>query len=411
MKVFIGLNNIASVFSDMKNGFADLGVETFIVSRYLPSSVIIHDFADFNTAKVKNKFPIFRPGFIHYRLRNIWLKLVDAYILRRAVKECDVFVFISSSFNDDFMDLEYLKKKGKKVVMVFVGDDVRWFFGMEQEFNKYGLDPIEYDLEELKTQTALTERLTRIRNSEKYADFIFSRLDQAQLQLRPYYRWNMMVNAEQITENRTQRRTRPVVVHAPSDRSVKGTKFVLKAMEELQKEGYDFIVQLIENVPHEKAMEMYSNADILIDQLLCPGSGKLATEALASGAVVMANMSYERYPQQNPVDCPIVDVNPYTLKERLALLIDDYDERKKLAERSRTYVENHLDVRFFCKKVIDLVKNETIDYDYIPSFFRDDYVPISHEEKLLLNSWTQLVQGEAWYAKYVASGDRKGLIF
>jgi hypothetical protein len=93
------------------------------------------------------------------------------------------------------------------------------------------------------------------------------------------------------------------------------------------------------------------------------------------------------------------------------LLIDDYNWRKKLAERSRTYVENHLDVRLFCKKVIDLVNNEVIDYDYIPSFFRDDYVPTSDQEKLLLNSWTQLVQGEAWYAKYVSSGDRKGLIF
>lgn len=411
MKVFIGLNNVASVFSDLKNGFDDFGIETFTVSRYLSSSVIIHDYADFNTAKVKSSLPPLKPRILNSLVRKVWGKLVDAYIFRKAVKECDVFVFISSSFREDFADLEYLKRKGKKIVCVFVGDDVRWFFAMEQEFKKHGLVPIEYDIDGLRTETALKQRLTRTRKSELYADFIFSRVDQAQLQLRPYYRWNMMVNPKQITENRIQRKLRPVVAHAPSKRSFKGTKYVLKALEELKKEGYEFTIRLIENVPNEKAVELYSDADIMIDQLLCPGSGKLATEALASGTVVMANMSYNIYPQQNPADCPIVDVNPFTIKEELASLINDYERRSELAARSRAYVDKYLDIRIFCKKVINLVEGQPIQYDYIPSFFRNDYVPISEDERALLNQWNECIQDEEWYGEFVADGEREGLKF
>ncbi|WP_323757907.1 glycosyltransferase [Roseivirga sp.] len=411
MKVFIGLNNIASVFSDLKNGFSDLGIDTFIVSRYISSSVIIHDYADFNTAKVKDSLPTLKPRILNSLVRKVWGKLVDAYIFRKAVKECDVFVFISSSFREDFADLEYLKRKGKKIVCVFVGDDVRWFFAMEQEFKKHGLAPIEYDIDGLKTQVALKERLTRIRTCERYSDFIFSRLDQGQLQLRPYYRWNMMVNAKQINENRAQRKVRPIVAHAPSDRSIKGTKYVLRAIEELKNEGYDFAVKLIENVPNEKAVELYSDVDIVIDQLLCPGTGKLATEALASGAVVMANMSYDNYPQKNPADCPIVDVNPSTIKEELASLINDYERRSELAARGRAYVDKYLDIRIFCKKVINLIEGQPIQYDYIPSFFRNDYTPISEDEKELLNQWNACIQNEEWYGEFVADGEREGLKF
>lgn len=411
MKVFVGLNNVASVFSDLKQGFADLGVDTLIVSRYIPSSVIIHDFADINILRLKNRFPVFKPRRITYPLRKIWNKLVDAYILRKAIKECDVFIFISDTFFDDFTDLAYLKKKGKKIISVFVGDDARWFFAMQQEFKKFGLAPIEYDIEELKTLKALEERLIRIRNSERYADFVFSRLDQAQLQLRPYYRWNMMVNTKQISENPIQRRVNPVVAHAPSNRSVKGTKYVLQAFEELKREGYQFTVKLIENIPNEKAVELYAEVDIVIDQLLCPGTGKLATEALASGAVVMANMSYDLYPQKNPENCPIVDVNPDTIKEKLAALIVNYELRKELANRSRSYVLEHLDIRIFCQKVIDLVEGKSIPYDYTPSFFRNDYIPVSELEKNILNNWTIQVKETNWYCEYVEGGKRAGLLF
>lgn len=411
MKVFVGLNNVASVFSDLKQGFTDMGVDTLIVSKYKHESVIVQEFADFNIHTVKSYFPVFKPRRITFPLRKKWDSLVDSFILKKALSECDVFIFISDSFQDDFSDLKYIREQGKKIISVFVGDDVRWFHGMEQEFKKFHIKPIEYDDPAIKTIDALEERLQRIRTSEKYSDYIFSRLDQGQLQLRPYYRWNMMVNTAGIPENSVQRPKKPIIAHAPSNRSIKGTHYILRAFEELISEGYDFEVNLIENVPNQRALEMYYHADIVIDQLLCPGTGKLATEALASGAVVLANMSYDRYPQKNPESCPIVDVNPDTIKEQLAVLINNYELRSSIAVRGRPYVDKYLDIRHFCKKVVDLTSGITMPFDYTPDFFNQYYKPVSKEEELLLNQWTDTVKSCPWYSAHVEFGSRNGLYF
>ena len=77
-----------------------------------------------------------------------------------------------------------------------------------------------------KTFLALNNKLEQIRNGEKYADMIFSRLDQAQLQLRPYYRWHMMVDMSKYEYTHIQKK-KPLIVHAPSNRKVKGTEYVL----------------------------------------------------------------------------------------------------------------------------------------------------------------------------------------
>jgi glycosyltransferase involved in cell wall biosynthesis len=409
VKIFIGLNNIASIFHDLKMGFDDLGIDTLIISGF-SGSHIINEYADYNTAKIKEYVPIFKPKRLAYLFRRIWSRLVDIYYLRLAMKECDVFLFISDSFFPSHKDLKILRSKKKKIISVFVGDDVRWYYSMKQEFTSYGLQPIEYPSADFKTIQTLANRLKRIRTAEKYSDFIFSRLDQGQLQLRPYHRWNMMVTPEKFIENSSQR-VIPIIAHAPSSREIKGTKYVLEAFDRLRLEGYEFELAIIENVANYEAVKMYGNADILVDQLLCPGAGRLATEALASGTIVLSNMAYDVYPQMTPDDCPIIDVNPATFYEKLKWLITDFDFRKEHAKKGRPYVEKYLDVSLFCEKVVALVKGESIPYDYTPEFFRNKYIAESENEIALLNRWTEKVKMESWYSEGIQSGKRDNLYF
>ena len=355
--------------------------------------------------------PYFKPRRISVKLKAIWDKKVDSYIYKKALKECDVFIFFWNTFYNDFSDLKKLKEANKTIINVFVGDDVRWFYSMKQELEGYQLAPIEYDEEYDYSIIALEQKLKYLRTAEKYSDFIFSRLDQAQLELRPYYRWNMMVPVKKFKDNSKQRKVKPVVAHAPSYRSGKGTSYVLEVFDQLKKDGIDFEPLLIENVPNLLAIEMYGNADILIDQLLCPGAGKLATEALASGTIVLGNMAYEIYPQKNPKDCPIIDVNPKTLYSKLKEIILDYEFREKHAKKGRPYVEKYLDVDRFTQTVIDLVSGNEMPFDYKPTFFRENFIPESPEALSLYNSWTDTVKECTWYKKNIVSGERKGLKF
>lgn len=410
MRIFLGLNNVASMFIDLKEAFKVLGVDTFIVNKGVTNQIINH-YSDFTIEKAKNRVTYFKPRRISTHVKSWWNRNVDKYVLKKAIKECDVFIFFWDTIMYDYSDLAEIKKAGKIIIPVFVGDDVRWYHSMKQEFVSYQMHPIEYEAEYDTSIVGLERRLRYLRNAEKYADFIFSRLDQAQLQLRPYYRWNMMVPCKKIIEQTNQRKIKPIVAHAPSHRNVKGTQYVLAAFERLKKEGVDFEPLLIENVSNPEAIKMYANADILIDQLLCPGAGKLATEGLASGTIVMGHMAYDRYPQKNPNDCPIIDVNPDTLYEKLKELILNYDFRKEHAKKGRPYSEKHLEVNIFCKKVLALINNEKIEFDYTPNFYRDTFIPESAEAKKVYNKWNNYVSDCDWYKKSIVPEERAGLLF
>ena len=58
------------------------------------------------------------------------------------------------------------------------------------------------------------------------------------------------------------------ILHAPSRRSGKGTEHLLRAVKELKREGYEVDLILVENLPHHEALEVYTRADIVVDQLL-----------------------------------------------------------------------------------------------------------------------------------------------
>jgi glycosyltransferase involved in cell wall biosynthesis len=410
-KIFIGFENIASVLPDIKESFkTDQGIECITVINDSLSKIVTNKSVDYNVAKLKSRIPLFKPRRISYPLKTWWEKRVDEKIWNMALEECSTFMFFVNSFKQDHSDYKLLKEKGKKVIHVFVGDDARWYNGMKQEFESYGKRPMEYDDQYNLTFEFFKSTLRRIRMAEKYCDAVFSRLDQAQIELRPYHRWNMMVRPELFKNNFVQRKKRPVVVHAPSAALIKGTKYILKAVEELKTE-LDFDFQLIQNVPYEKAVKMYQECDILIDQLLCPGTGKLATEALASGKIVMSLMNYENYPQKNPSECPIIDVDPDTIKDKLRSIIQDYEFREEHAKKGRPYVEKYLDVKYFTAKVKKIMNSEKVEYDYVPVFFREKYVPVSKQETELFNTWNREVENESWYKEFIKPGERAGLVF
>ena len=81
---------------------------------------------------------------------------------------------------------------------------------------------------------------------------------------------------------------RPLVVHAPSNREKKGTRYVIEACEQLPVE-----LDIVEGVHHEEARERYARADIVVDQLNAGWHGVFALEAMALGKPVVAHLDPE----------------------------------------------------------------------------------------------------------------------
>lgn len=418
-KICIGTVDIAYQFKDLKRGFEKLGhqAETIVLqssTSYPYDREII--------PKIKLPFQ---------KIENISNELIKKVHHRRTsyfkkiVNDFDVFVFIWHSFNSNYEDLAYIKAQGKKIVFIFVGDDARWHHGMRQDFKKHDLTPVEYISETINifgkeycingvnlSIQGLKTRLKRIRQAERHADLIFSKREQSQLQLRPFFHFPMMVFPEDIENNPIQRKINPVVVHAPTNTSVKGTKYVLAAFEQLKKDNIPFQPKLITGMTHQKALECYKNSDIIIDQLLLPGGGKLSTEGLAFGKVVLAKMAYETYHQGFPIEnCPIIDVNPENIYEVLKNTILDYPKRVALAKKGRDYVETYLDINKFCKKIIANLEERVDTFDYFPTFFRQEFQPESIEATQLYNKWNEKIKSCEWYQDQVSTGERDGLVF
>lgn len=142
----------------------------------------------------------------------------------------------------------------------------------------------------------------------------------------------------------TQAQNRPLRIgHAPSNRKVKGTDFILAALNELAAEGLEFELVLVEGLSHEAARRQYEQIDLLIDQVHAGWYGGLAVEVMALGKPVMAYIREEDLdfiPHEMRAELPILKITLETLKYDLCNAITmPREQLLALAHRSRAYVE------------------------------------------------------------------------
>jgi hypothetical protein len=409
-KIFLGLTNIASQLNDFKIGFDKIGYETLSVVKQ-DYSVITNSNLNFNIENsVTEKFGDSN-SVISKAKKKVYRQYLNQFLFKKALNECDIFFFMWNSFFEDNRDFKILKKRNKKIVTFLCGDDVRWKSSYEQEFKEYNLPLIEYRNEEDFSLKILNKRLAYLRYVEKYSDVILSVPNQSQLGLKPYNNNFVPINLELINYSTYQNEFNPLIIHGSSRRDgSKGTKYVMDVINRLQIDGIKFNFKLIENLPYSDALKFYLQSDIAIGQLLGPGGGKQEREFLACGKVVLASMRYA-YPQGISSDCPVIDIGPENLYEKLKEIILDYPTRVELAKKGRPWVEKYHDVNKICKNLITRLETEDDKMDFYPTFFRDKFIPESDNALKIYNKWNRFVNECDWYKEYIPAGERDGLIF
>jgi glycosyltransferase involved in cell wall biosynthesis len=147
---------------------------------------------------------------------------------------------------------------------------------------------------------------------------------------------------------------RPLVIHAPTRRQVKGTDYVLSAVENLKNAGLEFDFQLIEGLRNDEARELYKKADIVVDQLRIGWHGVLALEAMALGKVVVC---YIRDDLEKGLlhkgKMPLINATPDTINEVLHDLISKPTLRREIGHFARRYVEEIHDVDIVARQFVE----------------------------------------------------------
>lgn len=137
------------------------------------------------------------------------------------------------------------------------------------------------------------------------------------------------------------------VMHAPNHRGIKGTEFIIRAVEELQREGLKIEFRLIEGLQNDQVKKMLqSEVDILVDQIIIPGYGLNAIEGMACGVPVLANLDQEKYTRvfrrySFLDECPILAANHETIKEDIRSLVVNPGLRETLGRAGRHYAEKY----------------------------------------------------------------------
>ena len=144
-----------------------------------------------------------------------------------------------------------------------------------------------------------------------------------------------------IKERKTMR-----IVHAPTNRIVKGSDYVMSTCERIKdKYGNIVQVQIVENMSNQEALKLYADADLVIDQLLLGWYGGFAVEVMKMGKPVMCFIREEdlQYiPKAMAEECQaaIINVTKDTIYEKLCEIIEDRSRLFQYSAKVREYVHN-----------------------------------------------------------------------
>ena len=233
-------------------------------------------------------------------------------------------------------ELPWLKRLGKVVLATFQGDDAR-----PPSSNPFGPQDPEYLEMQRVWQPARRQAML------DWADRVFFVNPDLREWLpggefRPY----ASVDPRRFEVSPPPDGDEVVVVHAPSDRGIKGTERVIEVVDALRAEGVPVRLDLIEGLSNREALKRFAQADLAVDQLNIGWYGGFAVELMALGRPVVCFIR-EESPEDNPFGerLPIVRADGESLPDVLRDLVGDPERRRSLGEESRRFVEREHDPR------------------------------------------------------------------
>ncbi|QKV18777.1 glycosyltransferase family protein [Oricola thermophila] len=267
-------------------------------------------------------------------------------------RDFDIFHFWNKSFFFETYYQEYtgfdiplIKARNKRIAYRFTGFDAR-LPSRDLDVNPYS--PFRYGYEHPYDEDLQKRYLAFL---EEYVDqFLVQDPEMAQFSPGNPKIIPRALNLSEWPFVGIGKTDRPLVVHAPSNGPVKGTKFVQAAVDTLQSEGLAFDYKSIEGMAHKDAIEWYKRADIIVDQLLIGATGVLTLEAWALGKPCVVHLREDLFkPFYKTGELPVANANPDTITNVLRDLIKDHDWRAHLSREGRKTVEEFHDIA----KVID----------------------------------------------------------
>src|SRR5438034_1833194 len=178
MKIFIGFYEVANVVTNYAKGFRALGHEVY-TTVCQPNPFYTETNYDLFLSDV---IPA-QQSSLGKRLLSLgkWKRVMLSQFVR-ALWMHDVFIFVyATSFFPNFVDYAILKLFRKKIVSVFLGSDVRyWYAYREQLRSLKNSQHSSSDIDERfygHPDNFYETQLSKVKAAERYSDLILSQPD------------------------------------------------------------------------------------------------------------------------------------------------------------------------------------------------------------------------------------------
>jgi glycosyltransferase involved in cell wall biosynthesis len=257
-----------------------------------------------------------------------------------------------------WFELPLLRMAGKKMILNTYGADVMTPRLTLRGRYKYSI--MEGYLKDQKYSSLDEGTIKKNRDyCQAWADCIISAIDHVEYLNRvdEYFHMRCIDTSRFVPIDRNTKGI-PVIIHAPNHRLLKGTEYLITAVNELNKEGIRCTLKIMEQRPHDEVLEEIIKADIAADQFLVGAYARFAIEAMTLGKPVLCYLR-EDLIQYNPIwnECPIINSNPDNLKEKLRrLVLMSAEERANIGRKGRAYVEKYHSIQYVGERMDKIIK-------------------------------------------------------
>jgi glycosyltransferase involved in cell wall biosynthesis len=240
----------------------------------------------------------------------------------------------------EFWELGLLKKMGKRIIFHFRGDDVR-----RKEINgklNPGLNCCqECDYPESYCHDPRKDSLAEL--ARKYGDLLLVTTPDLKDFVPHAIHFPFMLPElpGQSPPNLERKREEGAikVLHVTNHEGLDGTRHIVEAVRRLREEGFAIDLVMPKRVPFQEMLRMYGEVDLTIGKLTMGYYANAQIESMYFGLPTMCYIR-EAFLKEIP-DCPIINVRPETLFERLRYYLTHRKELTEIGRKGPEFVKKH----------------------------------------------------------------------
>lgn len=336
-KIFLGLNNTAGICTRFKEGFAQNGIE-----------------ADFYSYK-EHIFGYKTDKIIKYSSSRFIARLQKAWLILKLLLNYKYFIFdTASTLLPDYKDVKIFRFFGKKTMMIFTGCDIR----MPEIVSQFKWNPCRDCDDDYKKYVGcvIETKKQMIRKAEENFDFITAPMEASGYLEREFVRAYFPVNVDifppaEYVKTTLNKKLR--LLHAPSNKVYKGTKYIIEAIERLKKD-YDFEFIQVTNISITGLYNEIKKSDLIIDQMLTGIYGLFTIESMAMFRPVVCYVRHDSW-QYISKECPIYNTDADGLYAALKQILDNPEQLIDAGNRSREFAEKFHSAKVITKSLYDIL--------------------------------------------------------